>query len=96
MLYKNESEEVIRQFVVEFSSLNEQAEKENFSHEQYIGILYGFESAIRLILGNYNIFPKQTPVDSMQETEKFAKLIEENLNQEEQRQNQEMGLKNVK
>jgi len=88
MLYKNEEDQAVRQFAVDFASLNEQAQRENFTKETYSGVLYGFESAVRIILGNYNIAPRTTPVDSLSESQRLTVMFEEALAAEEAKQKQ--------
>ena len=90
MLYKNEEDQAVRQFAVDFASLNEQAQREKFSKETYSGVLYGFESAVRIILGNYNIVPRTTPVDSLTESQRLTVMFEEALAAEQAKQEEEM------
>ena len=90
MLYKNENDSAVRQFAVDFASLNEQATREGFTKDTYSGVLYGFESAVRIILGNYNLTPRSTPVDSMAESQRLTVMFEEALAVEQAKQEEEM------
>lgn len=91
MLYKNEEENAVRQFAVDFTALNSQAENEGFSKDTYSGVLYGFESAVRVMLSNYNIVPRKTPIDSMAESEKLTELFAKAVQEEEKKQNEEQA-----
>lgn len=91
MLYKNEGDQAVRQFAVDFTALNEQAKREKFSKDTYSGVLYGFESAVRIVLGNYNLTPRNEAVDSMAESQRFTELFEKAVEEEKTRQEEENG-----
>ncbi len=90
VLYQNEGEDLVRQFSVDFQDLNKQADDENISKERYHSILYGFQSAMRVVFGNYDLHPKEVPVDAMQRSVEFHGKILEKISEMEKKQDQEL------
>jgi hypothetical protein len=90
LLYQNEGEDLVRQFSVDFQDLNKQAKDEDISKEKYHSILYGFQGAMRVVFGNYDLYPKQTAVDAMQRSVEFHEKILEKISEMEKQQDQEL------
>jgi hypothetical protein len=90
LLYMNEKENEIRHFFVDFQDLNKQAEIEKISKQEYNFILYGFENAMKIIFGNYNVFPKETPVDPFEKSLEFYEKILQKISEIEKKQIEEM------
>lgn len=91
MLYKNEDENAVRQFIIDFTALNKQAEVENLSNDTYFGAVYGFKAAVMAIVSNYNLIPKKQPVNAEQVSDELIKMYEEAVAEEEERQAAELA-----
>lgn len=83
LLYKNENEDYIRNLSVNLQSLLDQAKAENLTDQQINLVMYGFESAFRVMMNNYNVSQRQIPIDAFGMHETYLEKINESLEKEE-------------
>jgi hypothetical protein len=83
LLYKNEEESQIRNISINLNPLVQQMKDEKLADKELNLVMYGFESAFRVMLNNYNLSPRVEPVDSFADHATYLKKINEALDREE-------------
>lgn len=83
LLYKNEEESQIRNLSINLKPLVKQMEDEKLADKELNLVMYGFESAFRVMMNNYNLTPRVDTVDAFADHESYLVKINEALDKEE-------------
>lgn len=77
--YANENDDkTIRHIQVDMKPLAAMAEREGFTREEYLQRVQGFSDALDLVLKNYNVSPKTTPL-SQEDWEEIQDVFQSTL-----------------